>query len=411
MQQFKLDNGLKVLIQEQPENRVVTLDMWVNTGSAVEPPEINGVSHFLEHMMFKGTKTREPGEIDRAIEAVGGVWNAGTSIEFTHYYLTVGVPFVETGVDVLSDVIANSVIDPLEAERERQVILEEYHRQQDNPPSFLFTRAMKMSFEKSPNRLPVLGTPETIKAITPEDLKNYYISQYRPENMVLVVVGGVRADDILPLLKDTFGKMDRPYRPLLKADGETVRNKGVTQEFQKPVKETYLLMNFPAPDMENPKDVYTADIVSYIIGEGRSSRLYREVKEEKDMVSMITASYPTHKRDALFSVFATLEYEKKDDVIEAVYEIMRNLIEDKVSRDELDKAKRMLSSHYAFEHETTSGRASEIGFYYNLTGDTEFEKNYLKNINQVTREDIIDYMGRYMKPENANIFIVKPEES
>ncbi|HRU55475.1 MAG TPA: pitrilysin family protein, partial [Candidatus Sumerlaeia bacterium] len=186
MKKHTLKNGMTVLILENPDSKVVTLDVWINTGSAFEPKDINGVSHFLEHMLFKGTEKRAVGEIDREIEAVGGLWNAGTSLEFTHYYLTVAAPYFQIGADALADVIANSKLESAEVERERQVILEEYHRQQDDPDNYLMTMVYWNSFESSPSRWPVLGTPDTINAITPERLRQYYHERYTPANMALV---------------------------------------------------------------------------------------------------------------------------------------------------------------------------------------------------------------------------------
>ena len=410
MKKIMLTNKMPVLVMEDPDSPVATLDVWVNTGSALEPKDINGVSHFLEHMIFKGTELRGAGEVDREIESVGGLWNAGTSIEFTHYYLTVGTPFVNTGIDVLSDVIANSKLDPLELERERQVILEEYHRQQDNPAHFLMTEAWSLSFEKSPNRWPVLGVPKTINAITREKLHKYYTSRYTPENMVLVIAGGVRVEDIKPVLEEKFGSINRPFRKPRAGGEKTIRTHGLYGEFEKPIRESYILFTFPAPDLGRPKDVYSFDLLSYILGEGRSSRLYRRIKEDKRLVSSISASYPTHRRDSLFYIFATFDYSKKQKVIDSVTRELNRIFSSRVSGKELEKAKRLLTNHYLFSNETTGGRTSETGFYYTLTGDTRFERNYLKKIGEVTPEDIRKVAGKFLKPEKANIFIVKPEE-
>ncbi|MBN1901791.1 insulinase family protein [Candidatus Sumerlaeota bacterium] len=409
MKQFVLKNKMPVLIMEEPDSRVVTLDVWVNTGSVNESPGINGVSHFLEHMLFKGTKTRGVGEIDAEIEALGGIWNAGTSLEFTHYYLTLAAPFVEKGVDTLSDVIANAALDPVEMEKERQVILEEYHRQQDDPSHFLFTEAMRLSFEKSPYKRPVLGVPKTIDSISRENLFQYYESRYAPENMVLVIAGAVKAVDILPRLEENFGALERPFDPNgFTTDTVTLRRFGVRREFKKPVQESYILFTFPAPDLSHPDEVYAADLLSYILGEGRSSRLCHNVKEDKKLVSMIASEYPTHRKDGVFSIFATFDYSRKDDLIQAISEELEQIRDKKVKTPELEKAKRMITNQLLFSQETSNGRTSEMGFYYTLTGDTRFAESYIDNIRKVAPGKIRDIALKYIDPDQANIFIVRP---
>ena len=405
-----LKNGMTVLILENPDSKVVTLDVWINTGSAFEPKDINGVSHFLEHMLFKGTEKRAVGEIDREIEAVGGLWNAGTSLEFTHYYLTVAAPYFQIGADALADVIANSKLESAEVERERQVILEEYHRQQDDPDNYLMTMVFWNSFESSPSRWPVLGTPDTINAITPERLRQYYHERYTPANMALVVVGGIKETEVMPVIEQKFGIINRPLSSAHVSDEKTQRREGVFEEYPKPVKEAYIIFNFPAPDLtDGYKDVYAMDLVAGILGDGRSSRLFDRIKEKKNLASSIAASFPTHRRDGSFIIFATFDYAKKDALIKAVLEEVRLIGSEKTGRAELEKAKRMFTNQYLFSHETTTGRASEIGYFYTLTGDTKFEENYLQKVQEVSAADIQKVAASWLAPEKANIFIVKPE--
>lgn len=410
MKKFILKNRMPVLIMEEPESRVVTLDLWVNTGSINEPPDINGVSHFLEHMLFKGTKTRGLGEIDAEIESLGGIWNAGTSMEFTHYYLTLAAPFICNGIDTLSDVIANAALDPVEVEKERQVILEEYRRQQDNPPHFLITESMRRSFDKSLYQRPVLGTPKTIENISRDKLFHYYENRYTPGNMVLVIAGAVNSEDILQTLEENFGVIERPYDPeSFTADSVTIRRTGVKCEFKKPIKEAYIIFTFPAPDISDPDQIYAADVLSYILGEGRSSRLYHNVKEEKKLASIITSDFPTHRSDGIFTIFATFDYARKDELIRAVFEELEQIRNKKIKPAELKKAKRMITNHLLFSQETTNGRTAEIGFYYTLTGNTRFAETYVERIQDVSAKSISKIALKCLDPDLANIFIVRPE--
>jgi zinc protease len=284
--------------------------------------------------------------------------------------------------------------------------------------------SVRLSFEKSPYRWSILGTPDTISAISRDELYDYYIHRYTPENMVLVIVGGIREKDILPRLEEKFGTINRSKSTASSSsssresvrkssesirDDETVRTYGYRREYKKPVKESYIIFTFPGPDLSIPREVYACDLLSIILGEGRSSRLYRKIKEEQNLVSSIMSSYSTHRRDGLFIIFATFDYTLKDKLIDAVLDEVRQIVEHEVTQEEIQKAKRMLTNQTIFSQETTNGRSAEIGFYYTLTGDTKFQQTYLEKIMAVTPDEIRDLAIRYLEPENVNIFIGKPE--
>jgi predicted Zn-dependent peptidase len=173
MLQERLENGLTVIFKQVP-NKVVTLDVWVNTGSANEDDKLNGISHFLEHMMFKGTPKYGPGQLDKVIMSVGGVWNAGTSKDFTHYYVTVASPYFDRALDCISDMMQNALVDAAEFDKEKQVILEEYRRKQDSPYGVLFDELYETCFLSGPYKRSVLGSFESISALDRKDMYDYY---------------------------------------------------------------------------------------------------------------------------------------------------------------------------------------------------------------------------------------------
>jgi zinc protease len=410
MKIFNLDDGMRVLVKENHGNPTVTLDLWVNTGSMNEPAEINGVSHFLEHMLFKGTEKRGVGEIDRMVESVGGRWNAGTSQDYTHFYVNVASQYFDTALDALSDVIMHSSLDPVELEKERLVVLEEYRRKQDNPMNFLYEQAFAESFDQSPYKAPVLGTPETIKAISRDKMLGYYRRYYTPDNIVLVVAGDVATDEVMPKIRLAFEPFKSRFEPYEALDHPTKRKSEVSEEFPKDVKESYLLLTFPAPGMDNPSDIYAMDVLSYILGEGRSSRLYREVKEKKQLVSSIGAAYGTQKRPGLFVVAATFSYDKLGEVKKAIEEEVEKLRRKEVPAKELAKAKRFLTNIYYFSNETNEGQAQTLGFYYTLSGGLDFEQQYLENVKRVSAADIQRVAQKYLDPKQDDLFVVRPKE-
>ncbi len=205
MTQFQLDNGLTVYALEHSDVPLVTLDMWVRVGSADEPAHLAGISHFLEHMLFKGTPRLPVGEYDRRIEALGGYLNAATSMNFTHYYMTVPSIHLDAALEDLADVIRNSTIDPVEVERERGVILEEIRLKEDNPIGFLFDEITRRVFTEGPLAGTVIGSPETVSAMTRDQIAEHHERYYVPSNMALVVSGDINADLLRRRVRQYFG--------------------------------------------------------------------------------------------------------------------------------------------------------------------------------------------------------------
>jgi len=407
MKEFELDNGMKVFIRENPGTKTVAIDAWVRTGSINEPPSLNGISHFLEHMLFKGTKKYKPGEIDRIVEGLGAVWNAATSEDYTHFYLSVASPYFTPCLDVMAEVLKNSVIDPNEVERERLVILEEYRRKQDNPAGFLFEKVYMKSYTRGPYKYPVLGTPETIQAITAEDIRQYYLQYYTPETVTLVIVGDVKAEEILPEIKKRFADFTRKHKPT-STDYTTEYAFNLRERYERPAGDVYMAMSFPAPGIDRVDDVCAMDVLSVILGEGRSSRLYRIVKEQKQLVSSIDVSYATQRLDSLFVISATLNPDKLQKAEKAIITEIKRIRRQKPSRRELKKAKRMITNSYYFATETNAGQAGIFGYYYNLTGSVEFEKKYLERINAVSAEAVQEVARKYLSPDSYNLFYVQP---
>ena len=407
MKRFDLDNGLTVFIRENPGSKTVALDAWVNTGAVNEPSPINGISHFLEHMLFKGTEKYKSGEIDKIIEGVGAVWNAGTSEDFTHYYLSVAVPYFSNCLDVMAEVLKNSVIDPVEVERERMVILEEYRRKQDNPVGFLFEEVFTKSYVSGPYSDSVIGTTETITAITRDDIVDYYHRYYTPDNMIFVVIGDIDTEQALSDIKRAFEGFDRKKRPF-DIDYSHVYASRIRNSYKRQVGDMYLAMSFPAPGMNMAEDTYAMDMLSAIMGDGRSSRLNNRIKEKKHLVSSIDVSYGTQRLESLFLISATLNPEKIEEAEKEIIAIVEELRSKKVSAKELEKARRMIINGYYFSTETNAGQSGVFGYYYTVTGSEAFEIKYLENLMKVTAEDIRQVAEKYLDPAARNVFYLDP---
>lgn len=409
MQVSKLDNGLTVLIRENHANPIVTLNVWVNTGSMNEPSEISGISHFLEHMMFKGTEKRPVGKVDIEIESVGGETNAGTSKDFTHYYITIASDYVTTGLDVLSDVIMNSTLDPQELERERQVILEEYRRKQDSSFGLLYDLVCETAFRSGPYKQSVLGTSESISSITRARMMDYYQRYYTPDNMVLVVVGDVKAATVLPQIRHFFGRYRRTARPFDDLNMQTRWAGAGSRIIEKDKRETYTILTFPAPGIGNPRDTVIMDILAIILGEGRSSRLYQALREQKKLVSGVSASYGTSKKPGMFTIAATLDAKNLDAMRDAALEEIKLIRNSSVGRRELAKAKKIQTNDFYFSNETTNGQCETLGFYYTLSGSEKYERAYLREVARVTPADIRRVAREYLDPDKMVIITLRPK--
>jgi len=405
-----LPNGLPVIIKTVP-NKVVTVDVWVNTGSANEVDHNNGISHFLEHMLFKGTPKYKPGDLDKVIMNVGGVWNAGTSKDFTHYYVTVAAPYFDEALDCISDMVQNSLVDKDEFDREKQVILEEYRRKQDSPYGLLYDELYDLCFSSGPYRRSVLGTFESISALDRDAMYDYYQRYYTPDNMVLLVVGDVTPEQVLPKVRAAFGGFSRRVKPLAEKEGQSVFQPGQTRILQRDLNETYVGLAFPAAAIHATDEVFALDVASTILADGRSSRLYRRLKEEKRLVHSIGGGFPTHRANSFFYVIATLDRENLEPSKTGMVEEMRRLATDPPSDAEMAKAKRMIRNGFHFGMETNTGQTSTIGYYYTLTGSTEFLERYLERLDRTTAADVAAVAAKYFSVEPSWVVLEPAAQS
>jgi zinc protease len=404
LQVERLDNGLTVIFERVP-NKVVTLDAWINAGSANEDNELSGISHFLEHMMFKGTPRYGVGQLDETIMNVGGVWNAGTSKDFTHYYVTVAAPFFSTALDAISDMLQNAMIDPAEFDKERQVILEEYRRKQDDPGGVLYDELYELCYEKGPYKRSVIGTFESISQMDRDTMFDYCQRYYAPDNMVLMVIGDIDFGKSLPMIRDAFAGFSRKARPLPDHNPSTAFRAGVSKPMRMDVNMAYLGMAFPAPPISQHTEVFALDFAATILCDGRSSRAYRRLREDLKLVYSISGGYPMHRRESLFYVMATLESRNADSARQEIVSVFRNLASHPPGPEEMAKARRGLRNGFLFGTETNTGRSGTIGYYYTMTGGTEFCEHYLENLDKVRAEDVTAVAEKVFSSEPCSVML------
>lgn len=404
-------SGLTLLARENHDAAVATADVWIGVGSADEPPEIGGVSHFLEHMMFKGTEKYSPGQIEREIENRGGLCNAGTSYDFTHYYITMPSENIDHGIDALAEMMVGSVIDPTEFEKERIVILEEWRRKQDTPGAMLHEDAYEEIFEAGPYHRPVIGTQETIKAITRDQMMDYYQRHYTPEKMALVVTGDVDVDHVAALADARFAGIGRRYNPLVTTPEAQAIGRGKVHHREKATGgQLYLAMGAALAARPSVDDLVPLDVAQFILGQGRASILFQELKEKRRLASTISANFGAHRDNALLMVMATCSPANKAELADAIRAEIAGFLARPIEDAQLTRARRLLASAHLHSFETSGGAAGEVGYYHMLTGDPAFLDTYLDRLAAATGDQIREALRRQLDGNPLNLITVGPQQ-
>jgi zinc protease len=409
LRQFTMENGLKVILEENKTAPVVALQIWVKIGSADERDEEAGMCHFIEHMLFKGTEKRKVREAAREIESLGGTINAYTSYDQTVYHITLASRYAETGLDILSDAIQHSTFDPLEFEREREVILEEIRMGEDAPSRRLFKQTMAILYRQHPYRRPVIGYEKTIRSIQRDKMVSFFKKWYAPNHMVLIAVGDFNTDEMEGKVRSTFKEFKPsperfPNRIPEPKQGET---QAMTSHGN--FKETYLQIALPISSARD-EDTPALDALSHLLGGGEPSRLVQKIKLEKGLVHSISASSYTPKDPGLFIIGATLTAENVEKTIEAILEEVIRLKIEGVTAEELHRVKANIESDLIYGRQTVQGQAGKIGFYEVAAGDVQFEKEYMRRVALLQNEDIQKVLTKYFKGHQLSISILAPDE-
>lgn len=395
---YQLDNGLTVILEPNRAAPVVALQAWVQVGSADETDREAGLAHLHEHMLFKGTEKRKPGEVARDIESRGGEVNAWTSFDQTVYHLTIASRFFEEGLDVLADQVLHSVFDPEELAREIEVVLEEIKRADDMPSRRASREMFSLAYRHHPYRRPVIGYPETVRSFTREDVWSFYERFYTPDNIVLVVVGDFDEDLARRRIESLWSSVARRRGERPQRETEPPFERMRTKVLREPVQESWISLAFPIPDVFHP-DLAALDLAAAILGHGDSSRLVQEVKRERGLANQVYSYAYTPKDPGLFVVGATMPH---GGVRAGVAEILRQVYRlrtERVDERELEVARRLLEAEAIWQRETVQGSARKLGFYETVTGSLEFEARYYERIRRTTAEEVREACARYLSTD------------
>ena len=409
VQEFVFDNGLKVLLLEDHKSPVVTFQVWYRVGSRNEKDGKSGLSHFLEHMMFKGSKKIKPEEYSRIIAKNGGRSNAFTSSDVTVYYATMSRDKIGIEIDLEADRMANALLGETYFEPEKKVIQEERRlRTEDKPVSALGEVAGAAAYMVHPYRRPVIGWMEDIQNLTRQDLVDHYKLYYAPNNAFIVMAGDFSTAEMLPKIKAAFGDIPRGSEaPKVRA--EEPPQKGERRiTLKKEAELPFVLMYYHTPNLKSPAS-YALDVLSVVLAGGRSSRLYHDLVYQKRLARSVDADYNGLSIDpSVFSVTAQLMPGKDPAEIEReIDSLLEPLKLDLISNRELQKAKNQIESTFVYAQDSIFGQAMKIG-YYEAVGDWRLLDSYLDGIRKVTPHDIQRVAQDYLNRDRRTVGVLIP---
>lgn len=398
-----LPNGLRIVLEEIPYVRSVSMGVWIQAGSRNEQPELKGISHFIEHMVFKGTGRRSARDIAEEIDNVGGQLNAFTGKECTCYYTKVLNSHIELAFDILSDMLFCSEYSNLEIEKEKNVIYEEINMYEDTPEEIVHDIYASNVFKHHPLGFPVLGDLETVMKIKRSDILEYLRDNYRPDNTVISVAGNVKYKDIEKLVLKYFSDWgERNNKSIHTAAPSLTFECNIKQ---KDTEQVHFCLGFKGLDQKDQK-LYSFLALNNLLGGGMSSRLFQRVREELGLVYSIYSYPSTYKDVGLMTIYAGTSASQLERVIETVTGELKDLKKNGVTAEELFRVKEQMKGNFILSMEGTGSRMSSTGKSELLLGKTFTQQETLDNIDAVNMESLSEMIDRIIDLDNMAITVL-----
>lgn len=411
-----LNNGLKVIVREDHRAPVIISQIWYRVGSSYEPNGITGISHMLEHMMFKASKNLKDGEFIEIIAREGGNQNAMTSQDFTAYYQLLSNTKLETSFMLEAERMQNLLLDPEVFEKERQVVIEERRmRTEDDPISNTYERLQATAHLGSPYANPVIGWPDDLNNYKVSDLSNWYNKWYAPNNAIVVVVGDVQPDNVFKLADKHFGNIKpkelAPVKPLSEPKAMGLRELKV----KLPAKLPFLFMSYNVPSLnttQHKEDVYTLEVINYILSGGKSARLPKILERQQELVTYVGTDYDSFNMyNSLFTLKAIPAESKSIEQIKIAFkQELENLKNTPVSAKELERVKASLVANKIYEQDSIYHQALMIGILESINLGYTIYDDYIERLKNITPEQIQQTAKKYFNDDRLTIAILEPEE-
>lgn len=395
----RLENGLTALVRENRALPLVAVDCWLGVGALDEPDAHVGISHFLEHMFFKGTSRYPVGAMDRMVKQMGGYNNAATSMEYTHYYIVAPVEHFATALDLLADHLTEPALPAGELERERQVVKEEIRRKDDAPHGRLYKALSRAAFGDSPYAREVLGTPESLDRIDPAVMRDHWARHYAPDRMVVAIAGDLDAAAAVDAVHARLGDRSPSGERAAKPDPPAVEP--VVVEESMDVGQGYLAWAFPTAGRSDLAETCALEVAATALGEGMTSRLYRRLIDETRLVTVVNAWTFGLDRIGLFGIDAVCAPEKRDAVEGEIARVLQRSIREGLSDAEVERARTMLIADFAYDNETNAALTGTLGEFQTLYGDAGRWRDVLRGVAAVTPEAATEALARIAPPDRA----------
>jgi zinc protease len=396
-----LENGLKVLIREVRTAPVVAFMVWYRVGSRNENVGTTGISHLLEHMMFKGTPAYGKGEIARTLQRIGASFNASTSLDYTNYHEVLSSRHLPLAVRLEADRMVNAIIPEEEHRLEMTVVRSELERNDDSPHHQLYQETMAHAFHAHPYHWPTIGWPSDVEGITTEQIRAYYRTHYMPNNAVVVVVGDVATEEALALVREHFGPIPRGTEPPPVRTEEPEQRGERRFKIRRPGDTAYLIASWKCPPLANP-DTYALDAAGMILGHGRTSRLYQALVEGT-LATEADAANETLRDPFLLIAQATAAPGVPLGRLEAALlaEVER-LRREPPAPEELERARKQLQAMFVYAKDSIRSLAQQLGYYETVVG-WRYLETYLDEVMKVTPEQIRRVAGTYLTERRRTI--------
>lgn len=398
-----LENGLTIIGEEIPYVKSISLGVWINAGSRIEDEEISGVSHFIEHMLFKGTRNRTSKQIASEIDNLGGQINAFTSKECTCYYVKLLDSHIDIGIDVLSDMILNSKFNEDDLDKERSVIIEELKMYEDSPEDLAYDLLTENIYKNDPLGMNIIGTEESLKRLNREKLLDYFNKYYVPNNSVIAISGNFNFDEIINKIEEKFKVWKKRD---VNVDIKKAEFKSCFLTKNKDIEQVNLAMSLEAVPLENDKEVYALAVINTVFGGSISSRLFQKIREEKGLVYSIYSSQSLYRKCGELGIFASMSNEHLKEVYESIIEEIKTIKKYYLTDQEIKESKEQLKGSYILGLESTSSRMMSIGRSLLLNNKVESTDDILKSIDNVDRETVKIVIDKIFNLDKLGVCIV-----
>lgn len=404
----RLPNGMQVVILENHRNPIVSLNVFVKVGSMYEDERTNGISHFFEHLFFRGTTRRTGEEFKREIESLGGQTNAKTTKDLTQFYINLPAQYARQGLDILSDALLHVSLRPADVEQERKIVLDEYRISLESPGSIVQELIYSMVFKDHPYRRPIIGTEKSIKGVTIGDLVDFRRRYYTPGRTTLVIVGDVVPSEVMPTVREYFsgyGGKDTPDSIPQEAAKTEVREHVERRELQN----AFVVLGFRAPSVRDRPDIYRVDAMTFLLGQGDGSLLNKRLVEDKKLALAASCDFLTQRDPGLITVMATCQPIHIEKVRQEMLATLRDVRAGKFSQKDFSRARNLLMNTYRFGNETNAGKADGLGFYASIDR-VDFALSYLDQVQNVTFQDVVAAADKYLDLKDYSVLVVRPPD-